>query len=69
MCVGRTPTESTKTYQHCKLYRYAKFFKVYLPREERYSVTLAEHASLLGGAQHAEKVVEVCHAVLGMLGV
>jgi len=45
--------------QRCDTHSYPKYFQVYLPSEQRFRGILVRHAEALGGAAHAQEVVQV----------
>ena len=61
-------TTYANTHQHCIFHSYHKYWGVYRQREGHYSRIMALHTTLLGGVQHAARVMQVCHDVLGKNG-
>ena len=45
--------------QRCDTHSYPKYFQVYLPSEQRFRGILERRAEALGGAAHAQEVVQV----------
>ena len=56
------------THPHCIFHSYHKYWGVYRQREGHYYRIMALHATLLGGAEHAAQVMQICHDVLGENG-
>ena len=46
-------------YQHGETHSIQKLHQVYLPRQSQYSADLRSHAVSLGGAVHADQVLQV----------
>jgi len=45
--------------QRCDTHSYTKYFQVYLPSEQRFRGVLERRAEALGGAAHAQEMVQV----------
>jgi len=68
LCISCLYTTYANTHQQCIFHSHHKYWGVYQQREGHYSRIIALHATLLGGAEHAAQVMQVCYDVLGENG-